>query len=927
MRKATCLIGIIATVPALCSFSAAPVQAAGAKHLYYVAPHGNDAWSGKLPEPNGPKSDGPFATLQRARDEVRTLKGAAGLADPVTVFLRGGTYRITDTIRFTPEDSGAERSPITYAAYPGEKPVVSGGRPIAGWKKADGSLWAATVPGVKEGDWYFHQLFVDGRRCTRARMPNQGYLYTADILAPFDRTKWYQADLAAKTGFLFRNGDIRRWDNFSDALVVIYHSWTTSTHFITELDPQRRIVKLAPRSAWPIGYWWEYNTRYHVENILESLDEPGEWYLDRGTGVVRYWPMPGEDLDKAEVVAPVVRQTLVRFQGQPSAGKFVEHLRFQGISFQHADCHLAPDMPLDQQGATERLPLIAAEGLRHAVFEGCELAHAGENGLWLDNGCCDNVVRKCRIHDLGASGVFIGPKDYKDTTEMRVERNVLDNNFIHDGSHIFRGSQGVWIGKSSYNEVTHNEISDFHHLGISIGHSWGYAPSTAHHNLVAFNHVHHICNGYFSDGGGIYTLGISPGTVIRGNIVHDIVPTPLMPDGGTGIYHDEGSTGILVENNLVYRAGIPYHQHYGRENVARNNIFAFALNSPVSCARPEEHLSYTFESNIVLSNNGKATSEHFSPLRCKTEFRRNLYWDTSGKEPSFSGIGFAQWQATGRDRDSRIADPQFRDAAGDDFRLKPASPALALGFQPIEAGQAGLYGDADWVRLPSNVGRKPLPELPPPPPPPPPRPYREDFESVETGKQPAGLSYSPADRPDLVQATEETASRGKKSLKFTKGEGMTYSWQPHAYRSSRPHREGTIRFACDVFNSADRPAECFLALRDYRPGHGEYREGPSLTFRADGALLAAGKELTRLPLGQWVHLEIRLDLGRGEAATSPTYRLAVTVPGRQEQVFDAVPCLHTQFGHLAWFGVSSMGGPGSVFFVDEIHVEEAGTDH
>ena len=892
--------------------------------VYYVAPDGNDAWSGTLPQANEAKSDGPLATLPRARDEIRRLKAHGGPAEPVTVLLRGGTYRTTETILFTPQDSGTQQAPVTYAAYPGEKPVLSGGRPITGWRKGEQALWTVRIPDVEKGHWYFHQLFVNGQRRTRARTPNQGYLYTAGILAPFDRSKWYASDIEAKKGFIFRDNDIRRWNRFDDALVVIYHSWTTSTHFITELDPEKRSVKLAPVSRWPIGYWWEYNTRYHLENILEALDEPGEWYLDRGTGVLHYWPMPGEDMIKAEVIAPVVRQTLLHFRGDPAADRFVEHLRFQGISLQHTDCHLAPDMPLDQQGATERLPMIAAEGLRHSVLENCELAHAGENGLWLDSGCSNNVIRQCHIHDLGGSGVFIGPKQYRDAPQMLVERNTLDNNFVHDGSHLFRGSQGVWIGKSSYNQVTHNEICDFHHLGISVGHSWGYAPSTAHHNQIELNHVHHICNGYFSDGGGIYTLGISPGTVIRGNVVHDVVPTPLMPDGGTGIYHDEGSTGILDENNLVYRVGIPFHQHYGRENVARNNIFAFALKSPVSCARAEEHLSYTFEGNIVLSSGGQAASDRYSPLRCKTEFGRNLYWDISGKEPSFSGVSFAEWQASGRDRDSRIADPQFYDAENDDFRLKPSSPALAMGFQPIDTGKAGLYGDEAWVAMPSKIQREPLPELPPPPPPPPPGPFLEDFESTQAGKQPAGLSYSPADRPDLIQVTEETAAGGKRSLKFIKAEGLKYPWQPHLYRSSRAHTSGTVHFSCDIRLDPQRPADCSLALRDYGSGRWEYREGPSLTFRGDGRLLAAGKELGRVPIGQWFHVEIRLNLGQAEI-TSPraAYRLAITSPGQPEQVFEEVPYLHREFGQLMWFGFSSTGEAGTVFFVDHVRLEEA----
>lgn len=890
---------------------------------FYVATDGNDAWSGKLAKPNAARSDGPFATLARARDAVRGLKAAGALAEPVTVLLGGGVYRIENTLEFTSEDSGTEMAPVTYAALPGERPVLSGGRPITGWQQGDGAVWKAAVPGVKEGQWYFHQLFVNGQRRTRARTPNQGYLYTEGILAPFDRAKWYASNILAKQGFRFRNSDIRRWQNFDDALIVIYHSWTTSTHFITALDPQERTVKLAPMSAWPIGYWWEYNTRYHVENIIEALDQPGEWYLDRTTGVLSYWSMPGEDPTKAEVVAPVVRQTLLAFKGQPAAKRYVEHLRFQGLSFQHTDCHLAPDMPLDQQGATERRPMIAAEGLRHARFEDCEIAHAGENGLWLDSGCCDNVLRRCHIHDLGGSAVFIGPKAYQGTPETAVERNVVDNNFIHGGSHIFRGSQGLWIGKASYTEVTHNEISDFHHLGISVGHSWGYAPTTAHHNLVAFNHVHHIANGYFSDGGGIYTLGISPGTVIRNNVVHDVVPTPLMPIGGCGIYHDEGSTGILVENNLVYNVGAAaYHQHYGRENTARNNIFAFGGRDPITCARPEEHLSYTFEGNIVLSNAGQVISDHYSPSRCKTEFKRNLYWDLSGKEPLFAGLSFAQWQQAGRDRDSRVADPQFVDAKNYDFRLKPTSPALATGFRPIAIDQAGLYGDQAWVAAPSKLQREPLPQLPPPPPPPPPRPLVEDFESTDAGKLPVNLHASPSDRPEAVAVSEDMAAGGQKSLKFTKIAGLKYGFQPHVFFSSDRYQAGTIRFACDLCNSAEHPAECDLGLRDYTAKNREYVDGPAIVIKADGALVASGKQVAALPLGQWVHLEIQFDTApAGQLANKArTYRLAVTVGGKQE-VFDGLPFADPAFSRFTWFGFSNTGSLQSTFHVDNVRLE------
>jgi hypothetical protein len=876
---------------------------------FYVAPTGNDAAPGTLAAP--------FATLARAQQAVRELKPR----QPVTVYLRGGVYRLAQTLTFTPADSGTQECPITWAAYRDEKPVISGARPITGWHKGPREVWQATVPEVRAGQWYFHQLFVNGQRRTRARTPNQGFLYTAGITKPFDRVRWYSADNDANKGFRYRPGDIRDWPGRADALIVIYHSWTTSIHTITGIDPEEQIVRLAPRSVWPIGYWWPYNTRYHVENLPEALDQPGEWYLERKTGVLRYWPLPGEDLTRAEVLAPVVRQTLVSFEGDPAARRPVEYLRFRGLSFQHADCYIAADMALDQQGAVDQRPLVSAVGLRHAEFDHCELAHAGENGLWLDAGSTDNVVRHCEIHDLGGGAVFIGARKYKPDAELAVLRNTFDNCFLHNGSQIFRGSQGVWIGKASYTKVTHNEISDFHHIGLSVGHSWGYAPTTAHHNLIGWNHIHHICNGYFSDGGGIYTLGVSPGTVIRNNVVHDIIPTPLMPDGGCGIYHDEGSTGILVENNVVYNTGLLYHQHYGRENTARNNILAFARKSPLSCARREDHLSYTFEGNIVLSQGGQAAFERFSPLKCNTAFHRNVYWDVSGKAPTFAGLTFAAWQATGRDRDSRVADPQFVDAAHFDFRLKATSPALALGFQPIDVSAAGLYGDRRWVESPTKIHREPVAQLPPPPPPPPPRRFREDFESSKPGQPPLGFSFSPADPGKLIQVTTEAAATGRRALKFLDAAGLRYAWQPHLFFNPGRYDTGRVRVSCDLMQSAAQPAACSLALR--QADEARYREGPSLQLSADGTLSAAGRVLGRLPVGKWLHFDVQLDLGQPGIATQPpkTFRLEVTPAGQPAQVFPAVPYLHPNFTRLTWIGLCTSGAPGSVFYVDNLRVE------
>jgi hypothetical protein len=225
---------------------------------------------------------------------------------------------------------------------------------------------------------------------------------------------------------------------------------------------------------------------------------------------------------------------------------------------------------------------------------------------------------------------------------------------------------------------------------------------------VEFNHIHHIGQGLLSDMGGIYTLGVSPGTTLRNNLIHDVDANQY---GGWGIYHDEGSTHLLVENNVVYRTKFaPFNIHYAKEVTVRNNIFALGRLEQLSRGRVEPHKSVFFERNIIYWNEGKLFTGnwkdvpyefHVSPNRAAKdgpvkltstfECDWNLYFNPAFKldQVSFAGGTWADWQKRGKDVHSRYADPQFIDAEHGDFRLKPGSPAWALGFRPIDLGQVG----------------------------------------------------------------------------------------------------------------------------------------------------------------------------------------------------------------------------------------------
>ena len=691
----------------LLMFSATVAQAADTPAAdFFVSPEGKDVWLGTLPAPNADKTDGPLATLQGARDAIRRLKAAGPLEKAVRVLLRDGTYRVTEPIVFAGEDSGSDKAPITYAAWPGEKPVVSGGLAIGGWKKdADGPLWTTTVPAVQEGKWYFRQLFVDGRRATPARFPNDDFFRSGGPGEPYRDRGAARRETKFKRSIYFQDEDLKPWSNLDGAIVVVYHSWSASRHRIESLDAEKKLVEFTAPSCWPMGYW-EKNQRYYIEFVREGLDAPGEWYLDRNTGLLSYYPRPGEDMTTAEVIAPVVEE-LLRLEGDPAAGKLVEHVRFEGLSFQHTAWTMPEAETVDGLAAA-RLATAAvhARGARHCLFHACEIAHTGGYGLWLQIGSKENRVDQCHIHDLGAGGVRLGEISLPDEPELQTERNEVHNSFIHDGGNVYHGGVGVWIGKSSHNTIHHNDICDFLYTGVSVGLSYGYAPSTAHHNRIEFNHIHHLGWGQLSDMGGIYCLGVSPGTQFRYNRIHDVLS---YAHGGWGLYTDEGSTGILMENNVVYRVKDgALHQHYGRENIVRNNVLALsATYGQIRRTREEEHSSFTIEQNIIYSNGVPMLGCRWSDGNFTLE--SNCYWDASGKAPKFpGGLTLSQWQEKGHDAQSVVADPKFTDPASFDFSLAPDSPAFALGFKLIDTSQIGLVGPADWVDLPSTVKRPPM---------------------------------------------------------------------------------------------------------------------------------------------------------------------------------------------------------------------------
>ncbi len=691
--------GFAIILTALCALGAS-AQTSGNDRagVFYVAPTGNDHWSGRRATANWTRTDGPFATIERALETARNREKAG--KSRITIYLAGGTYFLKQPLLLQPEDSG-----LTLAALDNAVPVLSGGKRIVNWKETEREgkkLWAADIPEVRNGTWYFRELWINGRRAVRARYPNQGYLKIANLVD--SSPDWTRG----QTRFRYAPGDLKSWKTVTEAEVVVMNRWAESRLPIFKVDEDQRVINFTKRSVFALME----GDLYYLEGTFEALDQPGEWYLDRHSGTLYYLPRPGESLKKLEVIAPRLLQ-VVRLEGQSEQGQFVENLSFRGLVFSHTEWCFpegfasgkdqvtlspAPEPAVGGFGQAEiGVPgAVWGNGVRNCLFERCVFKDLGNYGLELARGCQSNHIAHCEFADLGAGGLKLGETALPSGNAELTRNNEVSDCQIHDGGKMFHSAIGIWLGQTPDNRIVHNLIHDFYYTGISIGWTWGYGPALASNNLVAFNHVHHI--GVKSDGdgpilsdmGGIYTLGKQPGTRIINNLWHDMAGLRY---GGWGIYFDEGTSGALAESNVVYRTTHGgFHQHYGETNRVCNNIFAFGRDQQLQRTRPEAHESFSFQTNIVFFDSGTLLAGDWSGEKYQIDW--NMYFDsrpaTKPEDIQFDHGNFQRWHERGHDLHSLIADPLFTAPTKDDFSLWSSSPALKIGFQPIDLKDVGV---------------------------------------------------------------------------------------------------------------------------------------------------------------------------------------------------------------------------------------------
>jgi parallel beta-helix repeat protein len=513
---------------------------------WFVAPNGNDAWSGRQPEAHSGSNDGPFLTFERARKALRDSRVAGDTTQQI-VSVRAGTYQLSEAFVLEKADSGTEGAPTVWQAFAGEQPVISGATSVKGWTPWKDGIFKAPLEKMGAGK-SVRQLLLHGKRQTLARYPNAD---PADPVAGgwafADGQPWpMYADIPGedKRTLQVRPQDWRSWAKPEQLEVFVFprYNWWNSRVRVQSVDATARKVTLSGDCAYAI----RHGDRYFIQNALEELDTPGEWYADPTEKTLYFWPPAGTVPEDA---TPVVAQTLLKIE----AG--AHDLVWSGFIMEASDSNAV------RLNDTARC--VLKKNWIRAV------ADWSASGISVTGGS-NNLLDHNRLEQIGGTAISLSGGDIPTLTEAN---NTAQNNEISEFGIFFK--QGVGIALSGVgNRALHNHI----HHGPRFG-----VLHSGNRNEISFNHIHDVCL-ETEDTGAIYSGGrdwITPrGTKIAYNFIHD-VPGFSMHDGHAvtpnfawGIYLDDNSGGADVFGNIIARCGRGgMHGHGARDCVVQNNIF------------------------------------------------------------------------------------------------------------------------------------------------------------------------------------------------------------------------------------------------------------------------------------------------------------------------------------------------------------------
>lgn len=555
-----------------------PTVTGAEQAIYYVSPEGSDNNPGTISEP--------FKTITKARDVVRTIN--KNMTGDILVYLRGGNYNITSTVTFSVQDSGTNGYRIYYQAYPGETPVLNGATKVTGWTQHKGDIYKATLNRPTK----LRNLYVNDKRAsmTKKTVTARGGFGTYSITA--GQASWAWTSGSKSDGVQYNSSDVPAIASNKDDLEIV-NGTTWNENIVCTRDVitsgsyrvlllQQPYGAIAQTPGW--GAAFSPSGTHTIYNAFEFLNSPGQFYFDKTTKTLYYYIRPGENMNTADVEAPVVEK-LIEIAGTSTTNR-VKNITFQGITFANTDYNL-----IDVGGSRGKSTCQAAQGFiafyndnwHNTKYDLVDtlpgminvgnsdsihfmdniIKHSGNDGINMVNDVLNSNIIGNYITDITSSGITIGHPQhvyignggnrakYANGVEGVCKNNTISNNMLFDTSTApgFGGCAAITAYFADTLKITYNHVQNTAYNGIHLG--WGWCnftdSTTCKNNTINYNRVVDTLT-RLHDSGAIYTIGQMPGTSINENYVRGIPPANSGPT--YGLHNDEG-TAYMTENDNV----------------------------------------------------------------------------------------------------------------------------------------------------------------------------------------------------------------------------------------------------------------------------------------------------------------------------------------------------------------------------------------
>ncbi len=657
------------------------------------------ALSGK--ETNAGTENAPFATLENARDAIRALKQSGGLPEGgVTVWVHDGEYARKTTFALTEADSGAPDRPVVYRARSGEQVRLSGGtvlpaeafKPLSDASEApelnpttrsqvrcaDLKALGITDYGVIPDQFIeppnVPELFFDEQRMTLARWPNEGWAEIAKVVES-GPASWRNFASDKPGIFEYSGNQPERWNVARGVWLHGYwcFDWASETLRVAKVDPATKQITLGPKHGYGLGNGNPAPRRYRAVNVLEELDLAGEYFLDRESGKLYFWPPA--DLTKAHVVLSTLSTPMITLEN-------TSHVTMQGFTLEAC-----------------RGNALEIKGGQSCRLAACTIRNTGLDAIIVDGGEKHTVIA-CDIHDTGTGGVKMGGGDRKTLTPCGHE--ILNNHIWNVSRRRPTHAYHVQISGVGVH-VAHNRLHDAPHQSIGLA---------GNEHLIELNEI--FRSGMDSDDCGAFYMGRNPserGNIIRNNYWHEIGSN--FAHGSCAVYFDDGTGGQTVEGNLFLHASAGQFGavfiHGGHDNRVENNIF-------IDCTRAVGHVPWadstwnewlageTWKAHLVdeVDITKPPYSERYPQLQgfldpvSKQRINQAAHNVIIGCKETATG----NWSL--KDNVILDTDPGFADAAKNRTVLSADAPLWqqAKGLKPIPFHEIGLYKDDLRTTLP-----------------------------------------------------------------------------------------------------------------------------------------------------------------------------------------------------------------------------------